>query len=162
MDRWITPLVREGGGLTLSSTRMISAEVHHVQTRLHILQGQIKNANEKDHLLSEKGMEFTKENAIRHFKLIEIKTMLKWKTRKTPIGNKHSLIDAYFNLPDPEEIVQWTEEQENELSELKQKIVDMKDTAVVVSINQMARGISNNISLLDKLMKERLREKLAE
>ena len=107
-------------------------------------------------------MEFNQENATRHFKVTEIKTMLKWKTRKIPTGNKNSLIDAYFNLPDPEEIVPWTEEQENALSILKQETVEMKDTALAISINQMARGITNHISLLDTPEKERLREKLAE
>ena len=54
----------------------------------------------------------------------------------------------------------WSEEQENELSTLKQETIDLKDTALVVSTNQMARGITNNIELLNTPEKEKLRDKL--
>jgi len=88
--------------------------------------------------------------------------MVKSKVRKIPPGNKNFLIDTYFNSPDPEEIVPWSEEQENMLSTLKREIIDMKDTALAVSTNQMARGITNNITLLNTPEKEMLRNKLKE
>ena len=43
---------------------------------------------------------------------------------------------------------------------MKQETIDLKDTALAVSTNQMARGITNNIELLNTPEKEMLRDKL--
>lgn len=137
-------------------------EIEEFEKKKKEIEDQVQSLNAKDLLLSEKGIEFTRENATRQFKVAEIKIMVKSKVRKIPPGNKNFLIDTYFNSPDPEEIVPWSEEQENMLSTLKREIIDMKDTALAVSTNQMARGITNNITLLNTPEKEMLRNKLNE
>lgn len=43
---------------------------------------------------------------------------------------------------------------------MKEELIDMKDTAFAVSTNQMARGITNNLVLLNTPEKDMLRVKL--
>ena len=54
------------------------------------------------------------------------------------------------------------ETQENKLLTVKQDHTDMKDTALTVSANQMAQGISNNIKLLNTPEKKIIIDKLRE
>ena len=123
------------------------------------IEDQVHVANERDRLIISKNTDLT-EATKSSFTVHEIKALLKWKVRKVPPGNKRSLVTLYCTLPDPEKVVPWSEEQENELSTLKQETIDLKDTALAVSTNQMARGITNNIELLNTPEKEMLRDKL--
>ena len=123
------------------------------------IEDQVRVVNEKDLLLTSKSADLT-QGTKSSFTIAEIKVLIKWKVRKVPPGNKQSLVDIYCNSPDPEEVVPWSEEQENALATMKQETIEMKDTALAVSTNQMARGITNNFALLNTPEKEKLRDKL--
>ena len=125
------------------------------------IEERMNRANERDLLIQEKGKNLTQETK-KDFKLPEIKILLKWKVSKIPPGNKAALIQLYFDTPDPEEIMAWSKMQENKLLTVKQDHIDMKDTALAVSANQMDRGVSNNIKLLNTPEKNILIDKLRE
>ena len=54
-----------------------------------------------------------------------------------------------------------SEEQVNELLKMKEEVINMKDTALSISTNHMARGITDNIVLLNTSEKEMSRDKLS-
>ena len=68
---------------------------------------------------------------------------------QNPIGKKAVLIKLYVDTPDPEQVVPWSDEQENELLKMKEEDINMKEADLEVSTNQMTRGVSNNIILLN-------------
>ena len=121
----------------------------------------MNRANERDLLIQEKGKNLTQETK-KDFKLPDIKILLKWKFSKIPLGNKAALIQLYLDTPDPEEITAWSETQENKLLTVKKDHIDMQDTALTVSINQIAWGVSNSIKLLNIPEKKILIDKVRE
>ena len=53
----------------------------------------------------------------------------------------------YVDAPNPS-IVPWTNLEDDALNALKNAEIELKDTALAVSTNQMANGIKNKVSLL--------------
>ena len=141
---------------TLIKRRIQIADMEKLKKEI---EDQVHAANGRDLLLTTKGTDLTEETK-KSFTVPEIKVLIKAKVSKVPQGNKPELVTLYCSLPEPEDIVPWSEEQENELLTLKQETIDLKDTALAVSTNQMARGITNNIALLNTPEKEKLRDKL--
>lgn len=64
--------------------------------------------------------------------------------------NKPKLVKIYKDNPNPNSADLWTEEEEWNLGDNKRKKkLDLKNNAVVVSTWQFARGVRNNVNLLD-------------
>ena len=116
--------------------------------------------NDKVSLIQRKG-EITEANK-QSFLVAEIKILLKWKQCKNLIGNKNTLLQRYFETPNPQEISQWNEVEEQELVRLRDNGIVMKDTALAVSTKQMANAVCNNVNLLSTPEKTRLIETLNE
>ena len=53
----------------------------------------------------------------------------------------------YVDAPNPS-IVPWTNLEDDALNALKNAEIELKDTALAVSTNQMANGIKNKVRLL--------------
>ena len=116
-----------------------SVQLHAINNdRLEIIlrKGEITVANKQSFLVS------------------EIKILLKWKQCKNMSGNKAELLNRYFETPDPEEITPWSDLQEQELLTLQDNGIEMKDTAVAVSMKRNV--VYNNINLLNTPEKTRL------
>ena len=75
-------------------------------------------------------------------------------------GNKAMLLNQYFATLDQKEILIWSKAQEQELLNLKNNNIDMKETAGAVSTKQMANVVCININLLSTPEKTRLRDTL--
>ena len=78
------------------------------------------------------------------------------KLNKVPPGNKQALIDMYLELPNPPEIIPWSDEREQEVQDLYNTGIDMKETAVAISTKQMVNSVCNNVNLLNTPEKQRL------
>ena len=50
-----------------------------------------------------------------------------------PPGNKQALIDMYLELPNPPKAIPWSDEKEQEVQDLHNTGIDMKETAVAIS-----------------------------
>jgi DNA-binding transcriptional MerR regulator len=86
----------------------------------------------------------------KEFTLAEIKTLLKWKKVKAVSSKKRDMVDAYIAAPKPKIQKVWCNSEEQKLQDLKSKMVPLKDTALGVATNQMARAVLNNLDNLDK------------
>ena len=64
----------------------------------------------KGTLLRTKGNDLTQETAT-SFNVAEIKVLVRWKLNKVPPGNKQALIDMYLELPNPPNIIPWSDEK---------------------------------------------------
>ena len=78
-----------------------------------------------------KGNDLTRETAT-SFNVAEIKILVRWKINKAPPGNKQALIDTYLELPNPPEIIPWSDEKEQEVQDLYNTGIDMKETVVAI------------------------------
>jgi hypothetical protein len=82
------------------------------------------------------------------FNVAEIKLLLKWKKlKKIPVGAKRAaLLQTYHATPPPLNDPQaWGPAEERELVAMQSEQVDMKDTAIGVATNQMARAVQHNL-----------------
>lgn len=66
-------------------------------------------------------------------------------------------LTAVATRPPPEP---WTVADEERLQELKSQDVPMKETAVAMAANQMARAVTNNIAQLDEEVRRTLLDSL--
>ena len=105
------------------------------------------------------GKELTEETK-KDFKVTDIKVLLKWELEKNPTGNRQSLLMQYFDVPDPYHVLSWYNAQESDLSKLNEENIRMRETAVEVSMNQMARGESNDVELLNSPERDKLLQSL--
>jgi hypothetical protein len=94
------------------------------------------------------------------FTVFQIKLLVKWKKAKPASSKKEDLLAAYYSLPPPLATPSWTQTDEMELVELQSENVDMKDTAIGVSANQMARAVRQNLSNLDPAERAQLKQAL--
>lgn len=117
------------------------------QARKDILKTQ-KNAID---LIKKKG-ELTLEK-FKNFTVAEINVLLKWKRVKGESTRKKDIVDAYVAAPKPKPVTIWKRAEESELKKLKDELMPIKDTALGVATNQMARAVVLNI---DNLQKEEL------
>ena len=77
-----------------------------------------------------------------------MKVVLKWKKVKATSTKKADLIDAYVAAEKPKIQKIWSCFEEEELVALKSENVDLKDTALGNSANQMARAVTNHVAKL--------------
>ena len=84
-------------------------------------------------LLRTKVNDLTRDTAT-SFNVVEIKVLVSCKLNKVPPGNKQALIDIYLELPNPPEIFQCSDEKEQQVQDLHNTGIDMKETAVAISI----------------------------
>ena len=111
-------------------------------------------------LLQAKGFDLTPDT-LNQFTIPEIKILLKWtKAKIRGTNNKQQLAHAYFDSPVPPSSEPWTVADEERLQELKSQDVPMKETAVAVAANQMARAVTNNIAQLDEEVRRTLLDSL--
>ena len=73
-----------------------------------------------------------------------------------PPGNKQALLNMYLELPNPPEIIPWYDEKEQEVQDLHNTGIDMKETTVAILTKQMANIVYNNVNLLNTPEKQRL------
>ena len=113
-----------------------------------------------DRLLQEKGFDLTAET-IASFTVPEIKILVKWSKAK-PDGppNKAALAAAYYDAPVPASAEPWRHVDEAELIQLRCDPISMKETAVAVAANQMARAVANNIGQPDAEVRRSLMDSL--
>jgi hypothetical protein len=83
------------------------------------------------------------------FTVKDIDTLLKWKKVKPNSKRKKDLIEAYCDAPKPKMQATWCRMEEAALQRLKNEVLSLKETAVGVATNQMARAVTNNLSNLD-------------
>ena len=81
---------------------------------------------------------------------------MSWKLNKFPPGNKQALIDMYLELPNTPQNIPWSDEKEQEVQYFQNKIIDMKETAVVISTKQMANSVCNSVNILNTPENQRL------
>ena len=98
-------------------------------------------------LLMKKG-ELTEETE-KKFTIPELKMLLKWKKVKPPSSKKRAMVDAYIAAPKPKIQKVWCRSEEAALQALKGDVT-VKDTALGVASQQMARAVGNNLSNLDQ------------
>ena len=96
------------------------------------------------------------------FTLPEIKTLLKWKKVKITSSKKADLVEAYVNAPRPKIQKVWCRDEEEKLQALKNMDVPIKDTALGVATEQMARAVTNNLSNLNTPTRKSLKSALAD
>ena len=94
------------------------------------------------------------------FLYTKLEKYFKWKQCKNINWNKSVLQDQYFEAPSTQDIIPWSEAQEQKLLSLKDKDIKMKETTIAVSIKQMMRAVCNNIDLLSTSKKTRLKDRL--
>ena len=102
-----------------------------------------------------KGNDLTQETET-SFNDAEIIVLVRWKLNKVPPGNKQALIDMYLELPNPPEIIPWSDEKEQEVKYLNNTGIDMKETAVTIPTKQMENSVCNDVNLLNTPEKQRL------
>ena len=73
-----------------------------------------------------------------------------------PPGNEKALIDLYLELPNPLEIIPWSDEKEKEVQDLQNTGIDTEETAVAISAKQMAKIVCNDVNFLNNPEKQRL------
>ena len=73
-----------------------------------------------------------------------------------PPGNKQALIDIYLELPNPPEIIAWSDEKEQEVQDFLNTGIDMKETSVAISTKQMENSGCNDVNILNTPEKQRL------
>lgn len=83
------------------------------------------------------------------FVLAEVNTLLKWKAVKADTTRKADVVKAYINAPKQKPTKIWSRGEEAALVKLKEEMMPLKDTALGVATNQMARAVTNNLSKLD-------------
>ena len=98
-------------------------------------------------LLMKKG-ELTEETE-KKFTIPELKMLLKWKKVKPPSSKKRAMVDAYIVAPKPKIQKVWCRSEEAALQALKGDVT-VKETALGVASQQMARAVGNNLSNLDQ------------
>jgi hypothetical protein len=100
----------------------------------------------------------------RAFTVADLKLLLNWKRVKLGLpaasAKKADLLTAYFANPPPIATGGWSGEEEMELLALQSEAVDMKDTAIGVAMNQMARAVAQNMANVDPDTAAQLREAL--
>ena len=62
----------------------------------------------------------------------------------------------YLELPNPPKIIPWSDEKEQEVKDLHNTGIDMKETAVAILTKQMVNSVCNNVNLLNTPEKQRL------
>lgn len=85
----------------------------------------------------------------KNFTLPEIKILLKWKKTKSESTRKIDLVKAYIAAVKPKIQKSWTRGEEATLVELKKQELPLKETALGVATEQMARAVTNNLAILD-------------
>jgi hypothetical protein len=85
----------------------------------------------------------------KNFTLPEIKTLLKWKKTKATSARKRDLVEAYIGATKPKIQKVWTRGEEAALEKLKKQDLPLKETALGVATQQMARAVTNNLAQLD-------------
>jgi hypothetical protein len=94
-----------------------------------------------------------------HFTVENLKLLIKWKRVLLPASAKKAeLLAAYFAHPLPPPSQDWSPEEEMELVALQSETIDMKDTAIGVATNQMARAVVQNLANIDPEMLAQLKE----
>ena len=119
----------------------------------------LEAAESADVLLQAKGFDLTPET-FTEFTVAEIKILLKWTKAKAAGTNKPELADAYYNAPVPPTAEPWRHIDEAGLIHLKVDPIAMKETAVAVAANQMARAVANNVATLDDEVRRSLMDSL--
>ena len=75
--------------------------------------------------------------------------LLKWTLNKKPNENRERLLCTLFDSPDTPQLLAWFNVQDSDLSRMKEVDIDMKEADVAVTANQMERGVSNNMKVLN-------------
>lgn len=96
------------------------------------------------------------------FTLAECRTLLKYRKGgpKPASLKKADIVDAYTQAPKRKPTKVWSRGEEAKLQELKNSEVELKDTALGVATNQMARAVTNNLGNLDSPTRRALAESL--
>ena len=155
------------GGRHLNSNKLFQAQaMRKREAQIVLLEATKKErlealeaAESADVLLQAKGLDLTPET-FTEFTVPEIKILLKWTNAKAAGPNKPELVDAYYNAPVPPSAQPWRHIDEAELIHLKVDPIAMKETAVAVAANQMARAVANNVGTLDDEVRRSLMDSL--
>jgi hypothetical protein len=111
-------------------------------------------------LLKQKG-ELTLDNE-KKYNNKEIETMLGWKKVKASSKKKQDMIQAYVDAPKPKPQKIWCNSEAAALKALESDEVNLKDTALGVAAQQMARAVTNNLAKLDTPTRNSLKRRLEE
>jgi len=133
--------------------------IKELQDENSTISERISIRNEKDVILRRIGNEVTEETK-KDFKVTDIKVLLKWKLEKNTTENRQYLLTQYFDAPDPSHVFPWYNVQEIKLLRLNEENISMRETAVAVSMNQVERGVSSNVELLNSPERDKLLQSL--
>jgi len=133
--------------------------IKDLQDEKSVIAERIIIRNEKDVVVCRIGKELTEETK-KDFKVTDIKVLLKWKLEKNTTENRQYLLTQYFDAPDPSHVFPWYNVQEIKLLRLNEENISMRETAVAVSMNQMAQGVINHVDLLNLPERDKLLQSL--
>jgi len=133
--------------------------IKDLQDEKSVIAERIIIRNEKDVVVCRIGKELTEETK-KDFKVTDIKVLLKWKLEKNTTENRQYLLTQYFDAPDPSHVFPWYSVQEIKLLRLNEENISMRETAVAVSMNQMAQGVINHVDLLNLPERDKLLQSL--
>jgi hypothetical protein len=103
------------------------------------------------------------ESGISGLTIAQMKPLLLWKLQgKAVKGTKAQQIELWNELPEPEPVSQWTEEDEGRLREVETKAITLKDTGLADERKQMVTAVTAQMQHCSPGTIQQLEEKIRE